>query len=126
MTWQELAACQRAAAQHLFGTRESSFGRSVCNRAYYAAYALVTAHLPSGMTFGRGWRNPEHANLRKYVNNITCLGEAEREAIRRALNRLRQRRENADYRSGITVDINEARESMRDVAEVFNAFNRRP
>jgi len=95
------------------------FNRAICSRAYYAAYALVTSRLPAGIDYGRVWRNPQHGNLPKYVARISGLREAERRAVRSALNRLRSRRENADYRPGITVDGNSAHESMRDAAQVF-------
>lgn len=124
MTWRDLAECQQGMAQHLFGTRDPRFARGVCGRAYYAAYALVTARLPRSTTFGRGWQNPEHARLPAYVSSIAGLSEADRRAIRRALRRLRLRREDADYRPGVTVDRNTARESMYDVARVFLILQR--
>ncbi|HEY3244576.1 MAG TPA: hypothetical protein VGM03_14630 [Phycisphaerae bacterium] len=126
MTWTELAEIQRAIAQHLMTTKDPRFVRGVCSRAYYAGYALVTARLPESMLFGRGWRNPEHARLPGYVNQISGVGEIGRRAIRRALRRLRHRREDADYRPGITVDTSTALQSMRDVAEIFSLLNRSP
>jgi uncharacterized protein (UPF0332 family) len=106
-------------AQHLLASGESAFSRRVCGRAYYAAYALVTARLPDSLTFGRGWRNLAHAAMPAYVNHIRGLREDQRRGVRRALRRLRQRREDADYRPGITVGTADARESLRDMAEVF-------
>jgi len=44
--------------------------------------------------------------------------------VRRALRRLRARREDADYRPGVTVDRRSALESLRDVAEVFLALGK--
>lgn len=38
---------------------------------------------------------------------------------KRGLRRLRHRREDADYRPGVTVDFRAARDSLRDVAGVF-------
>ena len=123
MTWEDLAAAQQAAAQHLFGTKQPNYYRAVCSRAYYAAYALVTSRLPAGLAFGHGWSNPAHATLPAYVGNIAGLPDAHRREIRRALRRLRQRREDADYRPGITVDWSSARESMRDAHQVFGILN---
>ena len=124
MTWRELAECQRVMAVHLFGTRDPRFARGVCGRAYYAAYALVTARLPASMTFGRGWRNPEHAKLPAHVGQIAGLSEADRRIVKRALRRLRLRREDADYRPGITVDGLAARDSLDDLARVLKILDR--
>ena len=123
MNWQELAECQRCTAQHLRDTQEPQFARGVCSRAYYAAYALVTARLPGSITFGRGWRNPEHGKLPAYVSRIAGLRETDRRTVRQALRRLRQRREDADYGPGITVDLSAALKSMRDLASVFLILN---
>lgn len=119
MTWEALAGIHRAAAQYLFTANDSTYDRAVCGRAYFAAYALVSSRLPAGITFGRGWGNPPHATLPAYVGNIAGISESARREVRRALRRLRQRREDADYRPGRTVDPTSARESMRDAAQVF-------
>jgi hypothetical protein len=124
MTWKELADDHRDTAQHLIKSDDARLSRGVCNRAYCAAYAMVTAHLPEGITFGRGWRNPEHARLPAHVSQIGGLSEDCRRAIRRALRRLRQRREDSDYRPGITVDMRTARESLRDAGTVFLLLER--
>lgn len=125
MTWEDLAASHWATAQCLRDSKDPRYARGVCGRAYYAAYALVTARLPDDITFGRGWRNPEHARLPGYVAQIRGLRQLDRQAIRKALRRLRQRREDADYRPGITVDGHSSRESMRDAAEVFRLLSGR-
>src|SRR5580658_3858606 len=124
MTWEELAECQRASAAHLLASREHKFVRAICSRAYYAAYALVVSRIPSGATFSHGWSNPPHAKLPSHVAGITNLADSARQAVRRALRRLRQRREDADYRPGVTIDLASARESMRDAAEVFRILDR--
>jgi hypothetical protein len=125
MTWEDLSTIQLATAQHLSGTKDATFERAVCGRAYYAAYALVTSRLSINRNFARGWSNPPHAKLPAYAGNIAGLHQVDRREIRRALRRLRQRREDADYRPGITVDRSSARESMRDIAQVFVILNRR-
>jgi hypothetical protein len=124
MTWKQLARCQRLAAQFLLAAKDGNFDRPICSRAYYASYAVVTSRLPPGTSFARGWTNPQHAKLPAHVASIGGLRDSERQAIRRALRRLRQRREDADYRPGITIDATSARESMRDAAEVFAIFDR--
>jgi hypothetical protein len=125
MTWEDLAVAQKAAAQYLFGANNPTYDRAVCGRAYYAAYALVTSRLPPGISFAHGWGNPAHATLPAHVGNVAGLQEADRREVRRALRRLRQRREDADYRPGITVDRDSARESMRDARQVFMILNQR-
>lgn len=109
---------------HLFGARDVRFARGVCGRAYYAAYALVTSRLPASISFARGWRNPHHAMLPSHVDQIAGLSERDRRSIRRALRRLRLRREHSDYRPGITVDNNTAVESLYDLDRVFMILDR--
>ena len=116
---------QQASARHLFAANESTYDRAVCGRAYYGVYALVTSCLPAGMSFGRGWNNPPHALLPAYIGNISGLQETARREMRRALRRLRQRREDADYRPGVTLDRASARQSMRDAHQVFAILNER-
>jgi hypothetical protein len=125
MTWEELAVAQQTAARHLWGTGDPVYQRAVCGRAYYAAYALVTSCLSSSIQFGGGWNNPPHAKLPGYVGNIAGLQETDRREVRRALRRLRQRREDADYRPGITVNRSSARESIRDASQVFAILSAR-
>ncbi|MBV8780680.1 MAG: HEPN domain-containing protein [Phycisphaerae bacterium] len=116
--WNELAKAQFRAAALL--VRAESGERPSCSRAYYAAYALVAHRLePANITYAFGWKNPAHADLPRYVAQIAGIGPASKRAIRRALRRLRQRREDADYRPRITVDPSAARESLRDAAELF-------
>lgn len=119
-----MADDHRVTAQQLRKCDNPRLARGICSRAYYAAYAMVTAHLPDSITFGRGWRNPEHARLPAYVNQIPGFSESYRREVRRALRRLRQRREDADYRPGITVDTGTARESLRDASTVFVLLER--
>lgn len=120
MTWRELAHIQYSAARLLAARSDVAQDRPACGRAYYAAYSLVTHRLtPANINYAHGWRNPAHADLPRYVNQIPGLAPARQRAVRRALRRLRQRREDADYRPALTVDRAAARESLRDVAEVF-------
>jgi len=121
MTWADLASVQRDLATYIAKELDGDqrFARGVCSRAYYAAYALVTARLPAGTGFSHGWQNPAHRELRGLVNRIAGLSDSQRRAVRCALNRLRHRREDADYRPGITVDRSCAIHSLRDAASVF-------
>lgn len=118
MDWKELSDVQGSATECLRTVDLRLHARSICNRSYYSAYSLVTAHLPDGIQFGRGWRNPEHAKLPGYVNQIGGLTENGKRRVKTAIRRLRQRREDADYRPGIRVNQADAREAIRDVEEI--------
>jgi hypothetical protein len=116
--WDELANTQLSAARSL--APSPSTARPYCSRAYYAAYSLVTHRLePAKISFAHGWRNPAYADLPKYVAVLAGLDDTGKRAVRRALRRLRQRREDADYRPRMTIDGRTARESLRDAAEIF-------
>jgi uncharacterized protein (UPF0332 family) len=119
MTWNELSEIQSYAARHLIDQRDEKLYRTACTRAYYSAYAAITARVQPGTTFAQGWRNPAHAALPGHVDQIAGLSVAKKSMIRVALSRLRQRRENADYRPGIEVNRAAARESWRDLATVI-------
>jgi uncharacterized protein (UPF0332 family) len=118
MTWEELAEANQEAARFLMGSAELLHHRAVCGRAYYAAYSLVTAKLPTNTRFGRGWNNPGHAKLPECVNLIGNLGTEEHRRIKIAIRRPRHRREDAEYRSKATVSFLDAKEALRDVEEI--------
>ncbi len=116
--WDELANAQLSAARLL--SSSPSAARPSCSRAYYAAYSLVTHRLvPAKISYAHGWRNPAHADLPRYVAVLGGLNEAAKRSVRRALRRLRQRREDADYRPRATIDTRAAHECLRDAAEIF-------
>lgn len=119
MTWNELATMQRYAAKHLLDERDEQLYRACCTRAYYAAYAAITERIPPGTPFAHGWQNPAHAALPGHVDQIPGLSTAKRQAVRTALVRLRQRREDADYRPRIPMNRTSARESWRDLATIL-------
>jgi len=119
MNWNELAEIQSYAARHLIGQRDAKLYRAACTRAYYSAYAAITARIPPGTIFAHGWQNPPHAALPAYVDQIAGLSEPRKNAIRVALSQLGQRRVDADYRPGVEVNRAAARESWRDLATIF-------
>ena len=119
MTWKQLSEIQSYAARHLIDRRDEKLYRTACTRAYYSAYAAITARIPPGTIFAHGWQNPAHAVLPGHVDQITGLSEAKKNAIRVALSQLRQRREDADYRPGVEVNRAAARESWRDLATII-------
>ena len=119
MTWSELSEIQSYASRYLIEQRDEKLHRAACTRAYYSAYAAITARVPPGTIFANGWQNPAHAALPGHVDQIAGLSAAKKDAIRIALSQLRQRREDADYRPGVDVDRAAARESWRDLATIL-------
>jgi len=119
MTWNELSEIQRYAARHLIDQRDGKLYRTACTRAYYSAYATITARVPPGTIFAHGWQNPAHAALPGHVDQIAGISVAKKNAIRIALSQLRQRREDADYRPGVKVNRAAARECWRDLATII-------
>jgi hypothetical protein len=119
VTWSELANIHRYAAEHLLDERDDNLYRASCTQAYYSAYAAITERLPAGTVFTHGWQNPAHAALPGLIGNVAGLSESKKDAIRVALGRLRQRRENADYRPKMLVNRTSARESRRDLATIM-------
>ena len=119
MTWTDLQTVQQFASVHLLKQRDARLYRASCTRAYYSAYAAITACLPPGTTFKNGWGNPAHAALPGHVDQIAGLSATRKSAIRTALARLRQRREDADYRPQVSVTRTSARESQRDLRTIL-------
>jgi len=119
MTWDELSEIHHYAARHLIDQRDEKLYRTACTRAYYSAYAAITARVPPGTIFAHGWQNPAHAALPGHVDQIAGISVAKKNAIRIALSQLRQRREDADYRPGVEVNRTAARESWRDLATII-------
>src|SRR4026208_974990 len=101
-TWQELSQESLASAKTLVA--EGRLRNSV-SRAYYAAYAAVTAELTArGMSFAHGWNNPAHEQVPDLVGNNLPLPRATRWRLRSSMRILRRAREDADYRPGVSVD----------------------
>jgi hypothetical protein len=125
MTWEELAEIHMASARHLFSVRGMRHERAICGRAYYAVYALLTSRLPRKARFAHGWNNPPHSQLPGYVATISGLHEPERRMIRHVVRRLRQRREEADYRPAAAIDWRSAQERMRDAGRIFAILSKR-
>ena len=85
---------------------------------------LFTSRLPPGITYSKGRKNPDHGNLPKYVSQINGLKPHQQTMIKQAIRRLRQRREDADYRPGMSVASREAKESLRNLEIVRNLLGR--
>ena len=119
MTWLELAKMQQYAAEYLIEERDDRLYRASCTRAYYSAYAAITERIPLGTIFAHGWLNPPHGALPGHIDQIAGLSESRKDTIRVALARLRQHREDADYRPWIEMNPATARESWRDLATIL-------
>jgi len=120
MTWRELSEGNAHAAKSLL--RDETTYRAAVARAYYAVYQLVTHSLIEakykdfGEIDGRPRLNPTHEKVATLASkNLSALSTDQRREIRAAVSRLRNRRLDADYRPGITIDIRVARESVRDM-----------
>jgi len=101
-TWQELSLDCLRAAKMLAG---EGFWRSSVNRSYYAAYCAVTSVLVArNVRFARGWSNPTHAQLLDLITHNLALPQNVRRRLRKYIRILRQAREDADYRPGISID----------------------
>ena len=117
-TWNEMAVTN-------FGTAKSlhrNDPRSSASRAYYAAYAAVTACLAGRVTFARGWQNPEHAALREYVRSNLGLTPYQARQVNAALHRLFIARLDADYRPAAALGEAEARMAAKDAAVILRAL----
>jgi len=120
-TWRELSDENRRAAVMLRNKEHGMFRASV-SRAYYATYHAVTHQLFSsgvsdfGVMSGKPRRNPDHDKLAKLAwRNLGGLSPHNRRELRTAVSRLRERRIDADYRPGSTIDRQIMIESLRDM-----------
>jgi uncharacterized protein (UPF0332 family) len=116
-TWQELSLECLRAAKMLAG---EGYWRSSVSRSYYATYCAVTSDLVArGVRFGRGWHHPPHAHLRHLLTHHLTLSPDVRRRLSRRMRTLRQAREDADYRPGITVNRALALNCLRDAIVVL-------
>src|SRR5947209_18806631 len=94
---------------------EAGHLRSSVSRAYYAAYCAVTSDLAArGASFPYGWNNPSHDQLPELVLHNTTWPRNMRYQVNRALRRLRDTRENADYRPVASLERGDAAAAIRD------------
>jgi uncharacterized protein (UPF0332 family) len=97
-TWEELSQDSLRAAKLL--AKEGHF-RSSISRAYYAAYCAIAGELATrGTSFPYGWNNPSHEQLPDLVAHNLPLPRGVRHQMNRNIRRLRNAREDADYRPG--------------------------
>lgn len=128
-TWRDLSDSNRLAAARL--CRDPHTVRASVSRSYYAVYHEITHRLTTAgfRDFGymneRPRNNPAHEKLANHVSkNLGGLRETNRRELRKAVIRLRERRNDADYRPGNTVDEKTAREALRDMYYALNTLRR--
>jgi uncharacterized protein (UPF0332 family) len=97
--------------------------RGSISRAYYAAYCAVTSDLAErGIEFAHGWNNPGHDQLPQLVLHNTTWPRGVRYPVNRALRRLRNAREDADYRPAASIERRDALGYLRDASFVLRAM----
>jgi uncharacterized protein (UPF0332 family) len=101
-TWEELSRDGLDAAKLL---ARAEHWRSCVSRCYYAAYSAVTSRLHErGVSFPHGWNNPGHEQLPNLILHNLTLPMNIRRRLKQLIEFLRNAREDADYRPGITID----------------------
>jgi uncharacterized protein (UPF0332 family) len=117
-TWQGMSRESLQAAKRLVG---EGYLRSSISRSYYAAYCAVTSDLATrGVTFAHGWNNPAHEQVPDLVLHNSALPQNARRVVRKLLRVLREAREDADYRPGITIERSLALNCLRDAIAVLH------
>ncbi len=119
-TWRQLSEDSLSAAKTLL--REGNY-RSSVSRAYYAAYCAATNEIVQNMsTFPNGWNNPPHEKVTVYVQNNLAMPQTQKNSIKSLMRILRQFREDADYRPHRVVNIQSARNCIRDAERIQQQF----
>jgi len=118
-TWRELSEDSLKASEALL--REGRY-RSSVSRAYYSAYCAPTHEIVQRLTtFAFGWNNPPHEKSPIYVQNNLTLPPSGKNKIKRLLRILRQYREDADYRPHRSINVQAARDCVRDAVAIQQA-----
>jgi uncharacterized protein (UPF0332 family) len=119
-TWQELSLDSLRAAKRLVNQGHL---RSSISRAYYAAYCAIAGELITrGMSYPHGWNNPSHEQLPSLVAHNLPLPRGTRRQMNRKIRLLRDAREDADYRPGVSVDRAVALECLQFASWVMKAL----
>jgi len=119
MAWDSLAAAK--------GLRADGRVRSCLSRAYYSAYAAVTAELPRASIGGEGRSNPTHLQLAKMAkHNLdpSRFGEPVRREVARRLRRLQSLRIAADYDPEGSLNASDAGESVMNAEWIVRTMGR--
>ena len=117
--WRRTAIETLETAKHL---RDREDHRSCVSRAYYAAYQAVTSVCilhGDAVKFPTDWNNPSHQQLPELIGANGDLSPDARRKLKTILKRLRDLREDADYRMGTTVDDQTTLAAILGAEEVF-------
>lgn len=123
-SWADMALDSLAAAK---GLRAGGHVRSCLSRAYYSAYAAVTAELPRDSIGSAGRSNPTHLQLAKMAkHNLdpARFGEPVRRDVARRLRRLQSLRIAADYDPEGSLDVSDAAESVMNAEWIVRTVGR--
>ena len=119
-TWRQLSEDSLSAAKTLL--REGNY-RSSVSRSYYAAYCAATYEITQNLTtFPNGWNNPPHEKVPEYVQNNLAVSPVSRKTIKKLLRLLRHFRENADYRPYRVVNVETARDCVRNAQRIQQEY----
>lgn len=119
-TWRELSRECLEQARILL---KEGHWRGCISRSYYAAYCAVTSDLVErGLGFAHGWKNPSHDQLTHLVRHNTTWPRGTRYRVNRALRRLRNGREDADYRPGVVIGRQDAMDLFRDAGAIIETL----
>lgn len=119
-TWRQLSEDSLNAAKTLL--REGNY-RSSVSRSYYAAYCAATNEIVQNLTtFPNGWNNPPHEKVTGYIQNNLAMPQTQKDLIKGLMRTLRHFREDADYRPHRLVNLQSARDCVRDAEHVQQSF----
>lgn len=119
-TWRQLSEDSLSAAKTLL--REGNYCSSV-SRSYYAAYCAATNEIVQNLTtFPNGWNNPPHEKVPEYIQNNLAISQVSKKTIKKLILILRRFREDADYRPYRLVNIQAARDCVRDAQRIQQEF----
>ena len=122
MTNDDLADAHLADAFALVRVDRDRHARGICSRAYYSAYARISARAPAHVVPKTvGWTNFDHEQVRGLLSQIG-LDATDRTRLIAALDRLKDARTDADYHPDSATDGDEARERLRDLATIHAAL----
>jgi uncharacterized protein (UPF0332 family) len=118
-TWRSLSKDSWQSAKLLLKEKHA---RSAISRAYYSAYsAVANVMVERGVVFPHDWNNPGHDQLIPWVSGQRNWSRKRRRILLKSLRRIRKAREDADYRPGLSIDIEEAIQSLKDARVIRNA-----
>lgn len=118
--WNDLSRDALLAARELL---QHNRLRSSLSRAYYAAYSAVAQQMADHrIAFPRGWNNPSHDQLVRWLANSRNLSLTSRRRLTRAVGLLRNSRENADYRPDVSFTRADVIRLLKEAVFILKFF----